>query len=269
MLTFVQVTDPATIARPARRGRRRRHRRRGAPRRPAAGRPRRCHRGRADQAGRRPGASAMPITVHVEPALLAALRQRQPALADRFAAVLETATVMSAPQLPLDPSAAAAADQRRPVHPVAGRGRGPVRHAPTCPAPRCAPPPPSPRRSASPAASCCATSAPACCCCPPTIYDSLGGQHPRVHRHQPARARPPQRRPLVRRGRSSTGRSADGWPRPERPPVPRRGLHHRRSARRPAGLHRPAARPGAAHGAGRHERRSASPTPPCSDRSPS
>ena len=57
-------------------------------------------------------ASATPITVHVEPALLAALRASQPALADRFAAVLKKATVMSAPNLPLDVSAAAAADQR-------------------------------------------------------------------------------------------------------------------------------------------------------------
>ncbi len=57
-------------------------------------------------------ASATPITVHVEPALLAALRGSQPALADRFAAALKKATVLSAPELPLDVSAAAAADQR-------------------------------------------------------------------------------------------------------------------------------------------------------------
>lgn len=55
--------------------------------------------------------SAMPTTVHVAPALLAALRQSQPELADRYAAVLGSATIMSAPRLPLDPSAAAAADQ--------------------------------------------------------------------------------------------------------------------------------------------------------------
>ena len=55
--------------------------------------------------------SAMPVTVHVAPALLAALRQSQPALADRFAAVLGSATILSAPRLPLDPSAAAAAEQ--------------------------------------------------------------------------------------------------------------------------------------------------------------
>ncbi|MFT3852049.1 MAG: DUF6049 family protein [Ilumatobacteraceae bacterium] len=55
--------------------------------------------------------SAMPVTVHVAPALLTALRQSQPALADRYAAVLGRATIMSAPRLPLDASAAAAADQ--------------------------------------------------------------------------------------------------------------------------------------------------------------
>ncbi len=55
--------------------------------------------------------SAMPVTVHVAPALLAALRGTQPALADRFAAVLGKTTILSAPNLPLDPSAAAAADQ--------------------------------------------------------------------------------------------------------------------------------------------------------------
>ena len=55
--------------------------------------------------------SAMPVTVQVAPALLAALRPSQPALADRFARVLGGTTVLSAPQLPLDPSAAAAADQ--------------------------------------------------------------------------------------------------------------------------------------------------------------
>ena len=55
--------------------------------------------------------AAMPVTVHVEPALLAALRPVQPALADRFAAVLGNTTILSAPRLPLDASAAAAADQ--------------------------------------------------------------------------------------------------------------------------------------------------------------
>lgn len=55
--------------------------------------------------------SAMPATVHVAPQLLAALRRTDAPLADRFAAVLDTATILSAPALPLDPSAAVAADQ--------------------------------------------------------------------------------------------------------------------------------------------------------------
>lgn len=55
--------------------------------------------------------SAMPVTVHVAPALLAALRGTEPALADRLAAALGNATILAAPRLPLDPSAAAAADQ--------------------------------------------------------------------------------------------------------------------------------------------------------------
>ena len=56
--------------------------------------------------------SRMPATVHVAPQLLAALRGTDAELADRFAAVLDTATILSAPVLPLDPSAAVAAGQR-------------------------------------------------------------------------------------------------------------------------------------------------------------
>ncbi|MEO5900747.1 MAG: DUF6049 family protein, partial [Ilumatobacteraceae bacterium] len=55
--------------------------------------------------------STMPATVHVAPQLLAALRRTDAPLADRFAAVLDTATILSAPVLPLDPSAAVAADE--------------------------------------------------------------------------------------------------------------------------------------------------------------
>jgi hypothetical protein len=55
--------------------------------------------------------SAMPATVHVAPQLLAALRRTDAPLADRFAAVLDTATILSAPALPLDPSAAVAAGE--------------------------------------------------------------------------------------------------------------------------------------------------------------
>lgn len=55
--------------------------------------------------------SRMPATVHVAPQLLAGLRQADPALADRYAAVLAKATIISAPVLPLDPSSAAAAGQ--------------------------------------------------------------------------------------------------------------------------------------------------------------
>ena len=108
--------------------------------------------------------SAMPVTVHVAPALLAALRGTQPALADRFAAVLGKATILSAPHLPLDPSAAAAADQAALYTQWLAAGEdlfggadlpgttlrvGDRGHH---------------RRSASRAGSCCATSAPACCC---------------------------------------------------------------------------------------------------------
>ena len=55
--------------------------------------------------------SRMPATVHVAPQLLAGLREADPALADRFAAVLGNTTIISAPVLPLDPSAAAASGQ--------------------------------------------------------------------------------------------------------------------------------------------------------------
>jgi hypothetical protein len=56
--------------------------------------------------------SAMPATVRIAPQLLSSLGRTDPALADRFAAVLDTATILSEPVLPLDPSAAAAANQR-------------------------------------------------------------------------------------------------------------------------------------------------------------
>ncbi len=55
--------------------------------------------------------SQMPATVNIAPQLLAGLREANPALADRFAAVLANTTILSAPVLPLDPSAAAAAGQ--------------------------------------------------------------------------------------------------------------------------------------------------------------
>ncbi len=56
--------------------------------------------------------SAVPATVRIAPQLLSSLRRIDSALADRFAAVLDTAMILSAPVLPLDPSAAAAANQR-------------------------------------------------------------------------------------------------------------------------------------------------------------
>ena len=56
-------------------------------------------------------ASAIPVTVNVPPSMISAVRRSNPELADQLLALLSTAEVLSGPVLPLDPSAAAGADQ--------------------------------------------------------------------------------------------------------------------------------------------------------------
>jgi hypothetical protein len=55
--------------------------------------------------------SAMPVTVQIAPLMLTSVRESHPDLAARLEEALANAQLLSAPSLPLDPSAAAAAGQ--------------------------------------------------------------------------------------------------------------------------------------------------------------
>ena len=98
---------------------------------------------------------------------------------------------MSAPQLPLDPSAAAAADQRRLYTQWLAAGEDLFGTADL---------PGTTLRAATavttpfsePGGELLRDLGTRLLLLPPDIYDSLGGIDPRVHGHQPARARPPQ-----------------------------------------------------------------------------
>ena len=141
VLTFVQVDRPGDDPRPARRGRGRRHRRRCAPRRSAAGRPRRCHRGRADQAGRR--ARSVGDADH-RPRRAGAARRAagQPARARR---PVRRGAQEGDGDVGTEPAAGRVGCRgRRPAPPCTPSGWPRARTCsapPTCPAPRCAPRP--------------------------------------------------------------------------------------------------------------------------------